>query len=39
VKPAGMFEAILGAEIEWITAIVVVVFVTLVLVVGWYLWR
>jgi hypothetical protein len=34
-----MFEAILGAEIEWITAAVVVVFVTIVLVVGWYLWR
>jgi hypothetical protein len=34
-----MFEAILGAEIEWITATVVVVFVTIVLVVGWYLWR
>jgi hypothetical protein len=34
-----MFEAILGAEIEWITTIVVVVFVATVLVVGWYLWR
>jgi hypothetical protein len=30
-----MFEAIVGAEIEWITATVVVVFVTLF--VGWYL--
>jgi hypothetical protein len=34
-----MFEAIVGAEIEWITATVVVVFVTLVLAVGWYLRR
>jgi hypothetical protein len=34
-----MFEAILGAEIEWITAIVAVAFVTGVLAVGWYLWR
>ena len=34
-----MFEAIVGAEIEWITANVVVVFVTLVLAVGWYLRR
>jgi hypothetical protein len=35
----AMFEAILRAEIEWITATVVVVFVIVVLVVGWYLWR
>jgi hypothetical protein len=34
-----MYEAILGAEIEWITATVVVVFVATVLVVGWCLRR
>jgi hypothetical protein len=34
-----MFEALLATEIEWITTTVVVVFVTIVLVVGWYLRR
>jgi hypothetical protein len=34
-----MLEALLATEIEWITATVVMVFVTIVLIVGWYLWR